>query len=172
MSVHEEVEEHVHHAQDPFDKIVAGTMAIMAALLAIISVLGQHFNTEELLLQGKASDEWAYYQAKDIRRFTAEATRDLASALKPGLPAASSYNALASRYKGDSQKLQTEARDLEHERDQKGKEANRFHFAEVFIEVAIVFASLSILTKARPFFLAGIVSAVAGLVIAATVWAF
>jgi hypothetical protein len=172
MSVHEEVEEHVHHAQDPFDKIVAGTMAIMAALLAIISVLGQHFNTEELLLQGKASDEWAYYQAKDIRRFTAEATRDLTSALKPGTPVAGSYNQLATRYKNDAQNVQTEARAFEHERDEKAREATRFHFSEVFVEVAIVFASLAILTKVRPLFLAGIVAAAAGIIIAATAWVF
>jgi hypothetical protein len=172
MSVHEEVEEHVHHAQDPFDKIVAGTMAIMAALLAIISVLGQHFNTEELLLQGKASDQWAYYQAKDIRRFTAEATRDLASDLKPGAPEIGTYNQLANRYKNDSQRVQDTAREFEHERDKKGRQATRFHFAEIFVEVAIVFASLSILTKTRPFFLAGIVAAAIGIIIAATVWAF
>ena len=172
MSVHEEVEEHVHHAQDPFDKIVAGTMAIMAALLAIISVLGQHFNTEELLLQGKASDQWAYYQAKDIRRFTAEATRDLTSAVKPGTPVAGTYSQLANRYKNDAQKVQTEARQFEHERDEKAREATRFHFAEVFVEVAIVFASLAILTKVRPLFLAGIVSAAVGIIIAATAWVF
>jgi hypothetical protein len=32
MAVNEELEEHVHHAQDPFDKTVAGSMAIIAAL--------------------------------------------------------------------------------------------------------------------------------------------
>ena len=27
----------MHHAQEPFDKVVAGTMAIVAALLAVVS---------------------------------------------------------------------------------------------------------------------------------------
>jgi hypothetical protein len=43
--------------------LVAGNMAIVAALLAIVSVLGQHYNTEELLKQQESSDQWAYYQA-------------------------------------------------------------------------------------------------------------
>ncbi len=72
MPAEQEVEEHIHHAHDPFDKTVAGTMAMIAALLAVVSVLGQHYNTEKLLNQQLISDQWAYYQAKDIRRYTAQ----------------------------------------------------------------------------------------------------
>ncbi len=93
MSANEEVEEHVHHAQNPFDKTVAGCMAIMAALLAVVSVFGQHFNTEKLLLQGKASDQWAYSQAKDIRHYVAEATRDILTNVKPGATVRQTYEA-------------------------------------------------------------------------------
>ena len=77
MAEHEEVEEHVHHAKEPFDKLVAGTMAGVAALLAIVSVFGQHFNTEKLLNQQQSSDQWSFYQAKNIRRYVAGATIDL-----------------------------------------------------------------------------------------------
>ncbi len=77
MSAQEEVEEHVHHARDRFEKLVAGNMAIVAALLAIVSVLGQHYNTEELLKQQESSDQWAFYQAKSIRLYIAQSTQDL-----------------------------------------------------------------------------------------------
>ena len=70
MSVNEELSEHSHEAHNPFDKRVAVTMAIIAALLAIVSVAAHINSTEELLAQQKASDQWAYYQAKDIRRYT------------------------------------------------------------------------------------------------------
>src|SRR2546423_12274242 len=82
MAVNEELEEHVHHAHDPFDKTVAGTMAIIAALLAVVSVLGQHFQAEELLNQQRASDQWAFYQAKDIRRYAAQVAEDTLAQLK------------------------------------------------------------------------------------------
>jgi Domain of unknown function (DUF4337) len=170
MSAEEEVEEHVHDAREPFDKMVAATMAIIAALLAVVSVLGQHFITEQLLMQAKASDQWAYYQAKDIRRFTAEATRDMLAELKQGAPSGARYDKQAAKYKSDTEQIQEKAREFEHESERAGDKGHRFHFGEVFLEVAIVFSSLSILTKARLLFLLGVASAVAGVLISATGW--
>jgi hypothetical protein len=170
MSVEEEIEEHAHHAHEPFDKIVAATMAIIAALLAVVNVLGQHFITEELLMQAKASDQWAYYQAKDIRRFTAEATRDTLAELKQGAAAQGKYAQQAAKYKADAQNIQEQARDYEHESDRSGKKGGRFHFGEIFLEIAIVLSSLAILSKAKPLFLLGVASAAAGVIIAVTAW--
>ena len=76
MSVHEELQEHAEHAHQPFDKRVAATMAGIAAILALVSVLAQHYNTETIVAQQLASDQWAFYQAKDIRRYVAGATTD------------------------------------------------------------------------------------------------
>jgi hypothetical protein len=170
MSAHEEVEEHVQHAHDPFDKTVAGTMAIIAAFLAVVSVLAQHFNTEKLLAQGKASDTWAYSQAKDIRHYVAQATRDSLKDLRPGAAVVNMYDQDAKRYKKEAAEIQEKARDLEKERDAYGEKADRFHFGEVFLEIAIVLSSLSILTKRKPFFWAGAISAVAGVVIGITAY--
>jgi hypothetical protein len=171
MSAEEEVEEHVHHAHEPFDKMVAATMAIMAALLAVVSVLGQHFITEELLMQAKASDEWAYYQAKDIRRFTAEATRDMLDELKHGANSETRYGQQAAKYRSDSSEIQTHAREYERDSERNGKKGTRFHFGEIFLEIAIVFSSLAILSKTKLLFYVGIGSALAGIVIAVTAWA-
>lgn len=170
MSAHEEVEEHIHHAHDPFEKTVAGTMAIIAALLAVVSVLGQHFNTEKLLAQGKASDQWAYSQAKDIRHYVAEATRDSLKDLRPGSAMVSTYDQDAKKYKKQAADIQDKARDLEKERDRYGDKADRFHFGEVFLEVAIVLSSLSILTKRPLFFWGGVAAAIGGLVIGVTAY--
>ena len=169
MSANEEVEEHIHHAQNPFDKTVAGCMAIMAALLAVVSVVGQHFNTEKLLLQGKASDQWAYSQAKDIRHYVADATRDILTNVKAGTISAK-YDQDSKRYKKDAADIQQQANDYENERDNNGHKADRFHFSEVFLEIGIVFSSLSILIKMRSLFMAGAVAALIGIVIAITGW--
>src|SRR6266849_5238549 len=82
MSVSEELHEQTEHAKAPFDKRVAASMAILAATLAIVSVLGHISTTEELLLQQKASDQWSYYQAKSIRRYESEIARDLFANMK------------------------------------------------------------------------------------------
>ena len=76
MSVKEELHEHAEHARDPFDKRVAATMAMVAAALAFVSVAGHFYTTRELINQQLASDQWAWYQAKSIRRYVSEFARD------------------------------------------------------------------------------------------------
>ncbi len=170
MAANEEVEEHVHHAQNPYDRIVAGTMAIIAALLAVVSVLGQHFNTETLLNQQLASDQWAYYQAKDIRRYVAQVTEDDLIQLRAPPAALQKYALDANKYKSQSAAIQDKARDYLKERDKAGAQAGRFHFGEVFLEVAIVLSSLAILAKRKGFFAAGVASALIGVVISITAY--
>ena len=170
MSAQEEVAEHVHHAHEPFDKAVAGSMAIIAAVLAVVSVLGQHFNTEKLLAQQEASDQWAYYQAKDIRRYSAQIAADMLNQTKADAGAAKKYGQDATRYKDQTAAIQEKARELEHERDKMGREADSFHIGEVFLEVAIVLSSLSILTKRGSLFIVALLAAAAGIVISCGGW--
>jgi hypothetical protein len=168
MAVNEELEEHVHHAHDPFDKTVAGTMAIIAALLAVVSVLGQHFQAEELLTQQKASDQWAFYQAKDIRRYAAQVEQDTLAQMKAAPAPMSKYAQDEKRYDKQRSEIQEQAREFEKERDKSARKAVRFHVGEVFLEVAIVFSSLSILMKQKALFLGGAAAALIGVVISLT----
>ena len=72
---HLEHAEHAqHHAQNPFDRRVAMTMAIIAALLAGVTLVSHRGHTETLRLTSeattnhtKAADDWNLYQAKNIR---------------------------------------------------------------------------------------------------------
>lgn len=165
MSVHEEVEEHVHHAEEPFDKRVAGSMAIVAALLAVVSVWGQHLTTEELLMQQQSSDQWAFYQAKSIRRYISETTRDTVQQVKGDSAVVKRYDQAADKYRKDGDAIQKKAQDLQNDSEQTGRKAVRVHGGEVFLEIAIVFSSLAILTKRGILFGAGLVAGAAGIAI-------
>ena len=168
MSVNEEVQEHSHHAQEPFDKKVAATMAIIAALLAVVSVSGHIFTTEELLHQQQASDQWSYSQAKDIRHYTAQAAHDELGAIKADAALAARYDADSKRYKSETNEIQGKARELENESHGDGRKALRLHFGEVFLEVAIVLSSLAILSKRTLLWMAGVISSVVGIALALT----
>lgn len=170
MAANEEVAEHVHEAHEPYDKVVAGTMAIIAAILAAVSVLGQHFTTEKVVNQQLASDQWAYYQAKDIRRYVAQVTGDDLLELKAPPAMLQKYTQDAAKYKSQSDEIQAKARDYVNESNKAGAQADRFHFGEVFLEVAIVFSSLAILVKRRSLFLGGVILALIGLVISGTAY--
>jgi Domain of unknown function (DUF4337) len=169
MSVSEELQEHTEHAKDPFDKRVAATMAILAAGLAIVSVLGHIYTTEELLLQQKASDQWSYYQAKSIRRYESEVARDLFAAMKNDAKS-EAYTKNAERYRKDDEEIQKQAQELENESHVKGRQALRLHFGEVFLEISIVFASLAILSKRALLWYVAITGGAVGAVIAATTY--
>jgi hypothetical protein len=170
MSVEEELHEHAEHAKEPFDKKVAVTMAIIAALLAIVSVLGHILSTEELLAQQKASDQWAFYQAKDIRRYDSEIAQDMLKALK-GSDAderIEHYSGNAEKYEKDRKGIQEEAKEFEAERDHKGAQALRLEIGEVFLEMGIVFASLAILSKRSMVWYISMIAALVGVGLAAT----
>src|SRR6266436_855297 len=167
MCTAEELQEHAEHAQGPFDKRVADSMAIIAALLAVVSVLGHITTTEELLSQQKASDQWAYYQAKSIRRYESEVARDMFASMK-NEKQSEQYAKNAEKYRKDDEEIQKEAKELENESHFRGKQALRLHFGEVFLEVAIVFASLAILSKRSMIWYAAIVLALVGVGVAST----
>jgi len=171
MSVDEELQEHSQEAREPFDRRVAATMAILAAALAVVSVLGHIMTTEELLNQQKASDQWSYYQAKSIRRYQSEVARDLFASMKM-LEQAEQYKKNVEKYRSDDEEIQKEAQALERESHLAGRKALGFHFGEVFLEFSIVLASLAILTKKSFLWLASIASGLLGGAVAATVYAF
>ena len=176
MSIEElhEMEEHAEHsAHDPSLMPVTFTMAVLAVVLATTTLLGHRAHTEELLLQSKASDQWAYYQAKNIRQHTYELFVDLLS-VSPVKDAAAAekvgekYSKQVDRYKEDLKEIEKEAHGLEGEVATQRRQANRFDLGEVFLEAAIVIASLTLLTKRRGFWYLGVVMGVAGVGIALT----
>jgi len=168
MSVEEELQEHAEKAREPFDRKVALTMALIAALMAIVSVSGHVLTTDELLAQQKASDQWSYYQAKSIRRYESDIARDIMAAVSAGPAAVNKYAANLDRYEKDSEEIQNEAKKLEQESHMRGSQALRTHIGEVFLEIGIVLASLAILTKRRPMWFASMLSAAVGTAIALT----
>lgn len=168
MSVEEELQEHAEHAKDPFERKVALSMAVVAALMAIVSVMGHILTTDELLAQQKASDQWAFYQAKSIRRYESDVARDLLAAVSAGPAGINKYAANVDRYEKEGEEIQIEAKRLEEESHVRGAQAVRTHVGEVFLEMAIVLASLAILSKRKAMWFASMASGAAGTLIAAT----
>jgi Domain of unknown function (DUF4337) len=169
-----ELKEHAEHAKhDPTLAPVSLTMALLAVLVAVVSLLGHRAHTEEIVLQSKATDQWAFYQAKNMRRHVDELFTDLTSVQATIDAAALSklrekYSAEASRYKDDQKDLDTEARTLEAEVLTEMKRADRYDLAEVFLEIGLVITSITLLSGRRLFWILGIGLGVMGLITAAT----
>ena len=170
MEFAEELKEHAEKARDSFDRKVGATMAVIAAGLALVAVYGHITTTEELLGQQRASDQWAFYQAKALRRYQSEVARDLLSAVGggPSAPLARKYDGSVERYRKEGDEVQAKAREFERESQVSGRRALRLHLGEIFLEMALVFASLAILTKRVLFWAAGLGSSGLGAAVAIT----
>lgn len=170
----QEMHEHAEHAaHDPSLIPVTFTMAVLAVVLAATSLLGHRAHTEELLFQSKASDAWAFYQAKNIRLHNYELYLDLLSvtAVKDAEVAEKvkeKYTQQVERYKEDLKEAESEAHALESEVTHESRRGNRFDLGEVFLEASIVIASLTLLTKRRWFWQLGILMGVLGVGVALT----
>ncbi len=139
--------EHAHH--NPSMAPVSLTMAIFAVLVAVASLLGHRAHTEEVVLQAKSSDQWAYYQAKNIRQHEDELFV-AGNGAGGTAEAREKYTQEAERYKKDKEEIQEKARDLEREVDVERRRA-----------------SITLLSGKRIFWYMGIGVSVVGAVVAA-----
>ena len=169
-----ELQEHAEHAKhDPTLAPVSVTMAILAVLVAVVSLLGHRAHTEEVVKQATASDQWACYQAKNIRRHEDEIFIDSASA-QPTTDSSAlaklrdKYAQEAARYKDDQKEIEDKARELEAEVAHERNRADRFDLAEVFLEIGLVITSITLLSGKRLFWSLGILLGAVGIVTAAT----
>jgi hypothetical protein len=170
-----EPQELAEQAEQGHESGLAGvtiTMAVLAVFVAAVSLMGHRMHTEELLLQTKATDQWAYYQAKDIRRRSYELFIDELSVfvIQPGEQVAAvkeKYQKEIDRYKDQQKDAESEARKTESEVATVQRRADRFDLGEVLLEAALVICSITLLTRKRIFWSLGLVLGVCGLAIAA-----
>src|SRR5579864_5556886 len=108
----EELQENAERAKERRELApVSVTMAALAVLVAVVSLLGHRAHTEEVVLQAKSSDQWAYYQAKNIRQHEDELFSAMAGVVKgndaEGMAKfGEKYSQEAERYKQEKEKIQ------------------------------------------------------------------
>lgn len=149
---------------------VTVTMAVLAVLVASVSLLGHRAHTEEILLQTKSTDQWAFYQAKDIRRHSYETFLDQLSVftLQNADQAAKlkeKYQKEVDRYRDEQKDIQAEAKKAEEEVNVQAHRADHFDLGEVLLEAALVICSITLLTRKRMFWALGLILGMVGIVV-------
>jgi len=161
-----------------FTRRVALTTAFFAVILAITSLGGNNAMKEMLLAQQEASNQWAFYQSKVNREQVCKTNKELVGAIllerAPSMrpEAKSKYETLLKsfeveeeRYRVEKGKIGEEAKHCETTRDVNRQKDPYFDFAEVLLQIAIVLASISILSGIRLVFYFSIGAAVIGSVL-------
>lgn len=169
-----ELQENAEHGREnPSLAPISVTMAILAVCVAVVSLMGHRSHTEELLMQNRATDQWAYYQAKNIRLHNYQMSLDLLALVDfkdkgQATKVSEKYQSEANRYTKEQAEIEEQAKDYEKESAQAQRRGDRFDLGEVFLEVALVITSLALLTKNRFYWLLGMLGGVAGLGVALT----
>lgn len=158
-----------------FTRRVALVTAMFAVMLAITALGGNNAMKAMMLAQQQSSDQWAFYQAKVIREHlyrneTSHLQLDLLAigdSLKPEakkeLEAAIARTKVEEqRYAAEKKEIEQKAKALERERDVNMAKDPYFDYAEVLLQIALVMASISILSNSRMVFLFALVAAICG----------
>lgn len=172
--------EHHHHGEH--DHAASGERshvllpAIAAAVLAVLAALGSllsgHAANQAILKQTKASDQWAYFQAKSTKGHQYEVGREIVAVLTEGRsspPAARAEDALArfqkqvDRYNREKKEIQHEAAQLEQESRDEFHKHHHYALGIAAFQVGIVLASVSILVRYRALFVLSLLAGVIGI---------
>ena len=163
MSAHESMEhaEHAQHASGE-NKKIALLIAVIALFLALSETLGKGAQTESISKNVEASNLWAFFQAKSIRRTVVQATSDQARLSLGTMGDDTAKTALqkqiddwkktADRYRSEpetgegSEQLAARAKHAEHERDLAMAKYHHFEVASAAFQIGIVLASATIIT--------------------------
>jgi fatty acid desaturase len=150
--------------------------AIIAVFAAIASLQsGAHANAailsknEAVLSQARASDQWAYYQAKGIKQAIYASQADGLSESRPD--EAKKMRVEAEHYKAEQAEVEKQARELEAAVREAGKAADeslerhhQFAISVTVFQVAIALAAIAALTRRKPLWFVSLAVGVAGLV--------
>ena len=168
---HDDAVDHGAEHGEPLAQQIALFSAVLATIGAVVSLAGGHtqndalyYKNEAVLLKAKASDDWAYYQAEEIKRHILEAA--------PGASAAK-----VADYAAKAKTLAAQARALDARSDDADAESRRalhphvrLSVAMTFVQIAIALASITALTRRRWLFALAAVSAAIGTVLALVAW--
>jgi len=151
--LHEKINELAleHKEEQNWSYLVAISTALMAVFAAISSLMAGHYSNEALIEQIKASDQWAYYQAKGIKAEIAGLSRPV-------------DNSVLQKYKNQQQEIQHAAQDLERESKLYLEKHVVLARSVTFFQIAIAVSAISILTGRRMLWYGAILLTVTGII--------
>ena len=160
-SLREKIAEQQEKHGGSFLRGISLTTALLAALAAIASLKAGATVNEALVLktdatriQAQASDQWAYYQAKGIKGAVAQSAINTWEAA--GKSAPPRLSAETGRYTAQQDSITRKAVQLEHQRDEKSREAEVllsqhqvYAVAVALLQISIALGAIAALTASR-----------------------
>lgn len=155
---------------------VAVTTIVLAVCATLSTFKGGQYSTRAVLSQSKATNQWAYYQAKDMKQYLHELSRDtLELSLAPAGRADAAhdkavrekldaYAAKIAKYETQKEEIKKQAEAYDASIAEAQAHSGAYGMAIIFLQIAILLSSVAALMKIKPVWYAGLAVGAVGLV--------
>jgi hypothetical protein len=161
--LHEEIQEKAEEQKERWTMYVALSTAFMAVMAAVAGLLAGHHANEALIERVKASDQWNYYQAKNLKSEIASNTDKILHALAPQAPIEDHTKDIA-RYEKEKEAIKAKAEEAEKQSEWHLNRHVPLASAVTAFQIAIAISAIAILTRRRKLWYGGILLTLVGLV--------
>jgi len=155
-------------------KLLPGTTVVFAVCATLSTFKGGGYSNKSVLSQARASDQWAFFQAKGIKQTVAEAqkenltlalhdqkdpayTADLQNRIKV-------YEAKIKKYSLEKDTITTKANELEASQADAKKHSEIFGMGVIFLQISILLSSIAALVKKSPLWYLGVAVGIIGII--------
>jgi hypothetical protein len=160
------------HQVDAMGQRVGVLAAILAVVLAIVTIASHRTHTNAIMHKSTANDDWAHYQASRVKYHNLELGENLLTVLDAKGPAA---DALRADYASQKKRYEKQAKDIQNDAQKQDSAAEsdedrglRYDFGEGLLEIGLVLTSMFFISKRTMFPLMGLIAGIAGSIIAFT----
>jgi hypothetical protein len=142
-------------------------IVILAALLAINTMIGGQNSSKIMNNTISANNQWAWYQAKNVRQVLYET-----AAVESKIPAnREKFESEAQRMKADKDEIMARAKQLEADRDIARERSPWFTWGGSVLQIGIVLLTASILAVSMPmFWISVVVGSVGSVLVSQALW--
>ncbi len=161
--LHEGIHEKAEEGKDRWSMYLAISTAMMAVFAALASLMAGHHSNEALIEQIKASDQWAYYQAKGIKYEITQSI--LLNSTGKSTESLAEINNKQAKYKTEQEAIKEKAQEAEKESKLHLDKHVTFARSVTSFQIAIAVSAIAILARKKFLWYFGLVLSVIGAVL-------
>lgn len=145
--LHENIQEHAERSREQWIMMVALTAALLAVLAAVSALMAGHHSNEATIDQIKASDQWAYYQAKGIKSSVLESKAAVLRGM--GKSVDESDEAKIKQYRDEQAEIEKSARELQQSSQRHLDLHSGIAQSVTIFQIAIAICAIAVLTRKK-----------------------
>jgi hypothetical protein len=167
----------VEEKKEKWTTYLAITTVLFAVCATLSTFKGGGYSTKSLMNQAKASDQWAFFQAKstksylfELQKERMELDKEILPKTKDGTESAAKfqdkidkYEVKIKQYEKDKEDIKSAAEGFEKEINTFKQHSSLFGTAVIFLQIAILLSSIAALMKRRPIWFLSLAVGIVGI---------